>query len=362
MKELSEKKVSLPDLLLYAGMGKDAYLKAENEILETNRKELMQLSAIAGGFLLIMTLVSFLNRGLADMRFLYICFLVVSAVIFLLAWKYSEGNNTVIESLVLLFVAELYMFGIMLGTYGTPSELTTAYIALLLTAPQMFVIRPYKMHVLTILSVAVFIALSRLLKDPVTWNSDTVNVIVFGCISMLCSTYVNYIKGQRYFLIDRVRTLAENDQLTGLKNRNSYELRLKKEAVLGTDSMFCVYVDVNGLHEINNTQGHDAGDRMLQYVATAMRNIFGEGDTYRVGGDEYVALVHDWPVEKAEAAVKDLKQAVEAAGYHVAVGLEYGKKAKFDVSHLLKAAEEHMYQDKREYYARTGKRQARVDA
>ena len=59
------------------------------------------------------------------------------------------------------------------------------------------------------------------------------------------------------------------------------------------ENVVCVYADANGLHELNNEQGHDAGDRMLQTVAREMQSRFGDAHTYRVGGDEFVAFVPD---------------------------------------------------------------------
>ena len=51
-----------------------------------------------------------------------------------------------------------------------------------------------------------------------------------------------------------------------------------------------VYIDVVGLHEINNHLGHKAGDGMLCAVAGAMQRMFPLADTYRIGGDEFVVL------------------------------------------------------------------------
>ena len=71
--------------------------------------------------------------------------------------------------------------------------------------------------------------------------------------------------------------------LTGLRNRNAYAQRLHDYASLENCEIASVYVDVNGLHEINNTKGHAAGDQMLRYVGKTMQNDFGARDA--VGAD-----------------------------------------------------------------------------
>ena len=46
----------------------------------------------------------------------------------------------------------------------------------------------------------------------------------------------------------------------------------------------CVYIDANGLHELNNERGHEAGDLMLRFVAESLMEQFPKGSLYRVGG------------------------------------------------------------------------------
>ena len=59
----------------------------------------------------------------------------------------------------------------------------------------------------------------------------------------------------------------------------------------------CVYIDANGLHELNNERGHEAGDLMLRFVADSLMEQFPKGSLYRVGGDEFV--VFPAPAENA---------------------------------------------------------------
>ena len=82
-------------------------------------------------------------------------------------------------------------------------------------------------------------------------------------------------------------------------------------------------MDVNGLHELNNTKGHDAGDVMLKIVAQEMTKIFGRKDTYRIGGDEFVAFVVDTDLRHVREMMQTLEQAVEAHGYLRGCGLRH---------------------------------------
>lgn len=148
--------------------------------------------------------------------------------------------------------------------------------------------------------------------------------------------------------------MAITDLLTGLKNRNAYEQVLDRYAEDRPDPLSCVYADANGLHELNNSQGHLAGDKMLRSVADALVDAFGGEDVYRIGGDEFLVFTEtdeDTAAQRAAGA----KEEVSKAGYHVSVGTASGEKTDA-VTAIVKAAEQEMYEDKRRYYMSHGDR------
>ena len=83
--------------------------------------------------------------------------------------------------------------------------------------------------------------------------------------------------------------LSFYDTLTTFYNRNRYIQDLKalshERAPLGI-----VFLDVNGLKEINDRCGHAFGDKVLQESAQKMREVFGDAEYSRIGGDEFVII------------------------------------------------------------------------
>ena len=67
--------------------------------------------------------------------------------------------------------------------------------------------------------------------------------------------------------------MSEIDMLTGVRNRNSYEQNLSIYPSLCKKNLSCIFADLNGLHELNNTKGHEAGDKMLQFVAGKLGTV-----------------------------------------------------------------------------------------
>ncbi len=150
-----------------------------------------------------------------------------------------------------------------------------------------------------------------------------------------------------------IKKMGEIDYLTGLKNRNSFESDLPDYEVLNADNLWFIFVDANGLHELNNTKGHKAGDLMLCTVADTMKKIFGADSTYRLGGDEFVAFAADSTHEELMSRKYRLMDELNKKGYSVSAGFDGAEKNEnrvFDVESLVAAAEKMMYKNKREYY------------
>ncbi len=150
-----------------------------------------------------------------------------------------------------------------------------------------------------------------------------------------------------------IKTMGTTDYLTRIKNRNSYEAEIRSYATMDAKSLWCVFVDVNGLHEVNNTQGHRAGDLMLCTVADTIRMIFGEQYTYRIGGDEFVAFMPDSSHEDFMRYKNRMVEELKRKNYYVSVGFEGTEKNEnkvFDIDKIVSAAEAIMYKEKQKYY------------
>ena len=116
----------------------------------------------------------------------------------------------------------------------------------------------------------------------------------------------------------------------------------------------CIYVDVNGLHEMNNRRGHAAGDKMLQFVGKTLQKEFGERNSFRIGGDEFVVLVTDEKEEVIQAKIYHIQILVEEESYHVSIGYSVGNTSETDISLLIDTAEKRMYEAKQFFYQQRG--------
>jgi diguanylate cyclase (GGDEF)-like protein/PAS domain S-box-containing protein len=114
-------------------------------------------------------------------------------------------------------------------------------------------------------------------------------------------------------LLDQLQEVALTDELTGLPNRRRWHEELDREMARArrTRSRLCVgMVDLDGFKPFNDTHGHQAGDRLLARTARAWSEVLRATDMLaRYGGDEFLVLLPDCPVDEALTVVKRLREA-----------------------------------------------------
>lgn len=342
-------------MLFNASLTDEEFHSIEKDISQSNIQNIKIFSAIAFVFLLVMFILSFAVEGLASRRWLYFTVAVFDvAVSSMCVMSFKKYEKTAVISMY-VFIAIIFAFGIVLGTIINTDQLAVTYIALLLTGPMLFIDRPVRMIPVIYISVAVFILNAIRYKNGEALEGDIVDSIIFGTISAILSTYMMCVKCREHLYEKKAVMLSETDLLTGLKNRNSFEQNLKEYPDQCKKNIVCVYADVNGLHEVNNSKGHEAGDRMLQFVANRISDKFGMPYTYRIGGDEFVAFAFDKDNDM-NVIIDSITSEVEKAGYHVSIGYAVCKRSGVDMDELVKAAEAEMFAAKKEFYAKTGYR------
>ena len=153
--------------------------------------------------------------------------------------------------------------------------------------------------------------------------------------------------------IDQLKSLNAADLLTGVMNRNALNERLQEleSNQAGTDcQMGIVFADMNGLKYVNDNLGHEAGDMLLKNAAMILQSTFTNGEIYRIGGDEFLVLVHETDETDLRNKIKDIKKKAElfenvsfAAGY-------CQLDQTCDIRKAMAEADARMYEDKEKYY------------
>lgn len=152
--------------------------------------------------------------------------------------------------------------------------------------------------------------------------------------------------------------LATHDPLTGLPNRNLFQDRLAlalAHARRHQTQVAVLFLDLDNFKTINDTLGHDIGDRLLVQVSGRLGEIIREVDTVaRLGGDEFTVILNEADLESAERVaqriVETLREPVRVDErllfVSASVGLAFYPDDGDDAMALTKAADTAMYRAK----------------
>lgn len=153
------------------------------------------------------------------------------------------------------------------------------------------------------------------------------------------------------------RELARTDYLTGAFNGRSFGETAAAEIARArrhSHPFSVAYIDVDDFKQVNDRQGHSAGDRLLKAVADGLRrNVRGVDTVARIGGDEFAVLMPETDAHAAQVAMRRtrrrLLEETRRAGWPVtiSVGVVTFDHAPDSVDDLLRAADDCMYSAKR---------------
>lgn len=337
--------------LYYASASPEEFRNILPEIHESNRKRLLAFSGVTVTFLLVMVLITSIDRSLGIRFWIYLVPLLMVTAILLAALRQAQGHPALARVCIYCFISILYLFAIYVSTMSFPTQTAGTFLAFLLAIPLLFVLRPVENVILVCVYDGLFILVAALVKDSSIVPIDVVNALVFGGIGIIVSCFMLNTTIENFVIKNSLDHLANFDQLTQLQNRTCYERRIAAYPAACGRSLTCVYADANGLHALNDTQGHAAGDEMLKTVGVALQAQFGTDHTYRIGGDEFVAFAPDLEAPDLKEKLAAFTQAVQAAHYHTAVGHASCAVEDLDMDALIKTAEKHMYAAKEQFYA-----------
>lgn len=337
------------NLAIYGGTEKESYLDIKERIERSNGRTALVFGSVAAILIGIMLVLSFFLEGFASSRQVYLIGTILSILIVITAGSSKKVSALTYVS-VYLAISVFLLYGIAIATLTRPEEQTVTFMVMLIFVPLIFVDRPLRMAVSLTVYIVGFIIMACITKEEPVLSVDVTDAVIFGILAIVSETIVYRSKINGYVLENKLHIMSETDQLTGLNNRNCYEWRLETYPEMCKKSLCCIYIDVNGLHELNNREGHKAGDDMLRCIADIVKDHFGNRDTYRIGGDEYVAFAVDMTQDEIDKRITEMRLLIAEQGYHAAMGYEFREKDGININTLILGAESKMYKDKTEYY------------
>lgn len=167
----------------------------------------------------------------------------------------------------------------------------------------------------------------------------------------------SYASSLEDIVAQRTRELEElsrKDSLTGLFNQRAFHEHLRREMANATrhkDSLCLAYFDLNKFKQLNDQDGHQAGDEVLATTGRCSLNSVRSTDfACRYGGDEFVIIMPRTNLDEANGVCQRLITAFEAATERdvtISIGIvSTGPDEHMDIDSLIQAADEQMYKAK----------------
>ncbi len=165
-------------------------------------------------------------------------------------------------------------------------------------------------------------------------------------MTMMTAFVVDYF--EKNILIENLNQLSYYDNLTNLRNRNSYSIEISHLRHSAPCSLGTLYVDINALKMVNDVFGHRVGDSYILSVTRELHDIFG-GEAYRIGGDELVVLARGMSQQAFDKKVKALRdRMVVGQRSKVSMGATWTADSR-EVHQQIDVADKAMYEEKKRY-------------
>lgn len=152
----------------------------------------------------------------------------------------------------------------------------------------------------------------------------------------------------------KLRYIAEHDSITGLFNRSFFEKEMGNNANYQEKMIGLIVSDVDGLKLVNDTLGHQEGDKLLITSAEILKKACPQNSIIsRIGGDEFCVILRDTRedeifsvLRKMNKAAEEYNNATPTIPLSISHGISFCDNQRIDMLNLFKEAEEKMYYEK----------------
>ncbi len=156
------------------------------------------------------------------------------------------------------------------------------------------------------------------------------------------------------------QSMANTDSMTGVRNKHAYS---EYESNLNTmiragelnQKIAVLVCDINGLKNVNDTQGHAAGDQLIKDACNLLCEHFVHGAVFRIGGDEFVVILHDKGYDTMEETLAvingEIEKNINSGGVVISIGHSTLKEEDGQIRDVFERADNMMYQRKQELKA-----------
>ncbi len=365
--------------LNYYGFDKETYKECLNQIRPTNRKHIFILNT---WFLLVNLLYmvfSFLNLfGVTkELSWFYTLYFILSVALDIVIWVFPKFAERHSRAYVYISMALMLSYGIICSV-SQPYMPATMFLLVLVLVSLSYIDLMFLMLLIIIAATSVFIVTSFQYKTFSIAYNDVYNASVVLTIAIGLHYMFQRTKMQQFVLYQRDQRIQRElevkssfDSLTSLLTRGRF-FSIAEEVLRGYDGkeMYLCLLDLDGFKDINDTLGHQMGDKAIQITGKTILDVLkidkrekwsfpervlrDKGNfAGRLGGDEFIALIRECSSkEDAYNLIQELLSALNnvsfatISGLSSSIGVAVLKENDLDIDRAYKRADIALYKSK----------------
>ena len=305
--------------------GREKYQECINDLFSNNLLGLRQANTIFAVFVGIFSLFPIIYQRNFITAGIYLLSALVAMILAMYSnykMQISSENNKFIYILIVIFYANVMLFGTYLSVWSNTGELASIFLCFLIVALLMFVNPPIFNLILTLCAMAVFIVSAILMKKPQHWTFDIINCVIAGVMGL----YFNWHNTKLRLGLELSANMLEEeknkyfdqstiDELTKCKNRRDFQATFQRyQSNYRTfDEWLCIALsDIDFFKFYNDHYGHPMGDECLRSVGRVLNSLMESHGVYaaRVGGEEFAMLWFEKDAAHASEVVSHISNSI----------------------------------------------------
>lgn len=330
------------------------YKNSRKEIRTSNMNMLVASSAICMANFLILFGISFIPFA-QKMRLVYGTEAFLSLLIFIISTTFLKKHTKYVSIMIYFLIISLYAVGIVTDVFFHRLSHSAIFSAFQIICPLLIVDRTFRMFIFNGFWTIVYLVLVSVFKPPMIAIADRFNGICFFTIGCIMNMYFSHLRTREFVLQHTIKKERDTDELTGILNKSSAIREIRKNLSCKSSNGIFIICDVDDFKKINDTYGHDIGDKVLVNIANVLKTTFRKTDIIgRFGGDEFIIFMTglvDLEIAETRAlkAEEDLKL-IKIPGTNLKVGGSFGialaKPSGENFDNLFKKADIALYDAK----------------
>lgn len=291
----------------YCGIDKDEYNALKKDAYVSNFEVWRILHLLMAAVFAFLYISSLFNELMNPNNIFYLLGLIYSAIAVFYFFT-AKKDSLLAQFIIYLSISVLFLFACLIAQ-NKPDMPAITFIAFLLITPMFMIDKPFFMTIELCVASAVFLIWMHGIKPREIWEFDLINVCIFTVIGIFLHIIANSIRIKEFVLTKKINIQKDTDDLTGLKNKGAMTREINEYlADVTTDKGFMLLLDVDKFKDINDSYGHDTGDRVIEQIGGFLKEHFtGDEIVGRFGGDEFIVFIKGTNDQKiAEKVAADI--------------------------------------------------------